>query len=53
MAESAFIIKFGQSSPKTSLCGPRNLSQEDIQQLIRAIEREYYFEIFIGLYYYL
>lgn len=48
MAESSFVIKFGQNTSKTTLCGRRNVTRTEIRHLVSAIERDYFFELFLG-----
>ncbi|CAI4226286.1 unnamed protein product [Auanema sp. JU1783] len=47
MAESAFLVKFGQSIPTQSLCGEQHIPEEESRKLIEAIEEDYYFELII------
>ncbi|CAJ0934346.1 unnamed protein product, partial [Mesorhabditis belari] len=47
VAESTYIIHFGENMARGSLCGDVALDLADTERLIRAIEEDYYFEIII------
>ncbi|VDN43425.1 unnamed protein product [Gongylonema pulchrum] len=48
MAESPFLVHFGQPHEKTSVCGKYALDAKDLESLAAAVEDNFYFELVIG-----
>lgn len=47
MAESDYKILFGSNVDRQSLCGSYSLENKEVDQLITAVEEQYYFEIIV------